>query len=210
MGYPSKYDDHYFAILDDVFGGRVQVVEFKAEFFDCTAKVNVPVNGEAALKMWEDDLEATLVTPPKHNKETIRVTKMMYVPTQFIGLFIGQRFTPRQLMEDIYPIVVADGILEDLKPLVQWMMACGMAIGTEGVTSPVLLPDIIAPVMDATFFEWIKQFLDRTIPDRNGEGQKSLVETTEHQVASVVAQVLQEQQLSGNNQTTSSRKSQPN
>jgi hypothetical protein len=151
MGHPSKYDDRYVAFLDDVFGGMVQVVEFKAELFDCTGKINVPVDLETTLKMWEDDCDATLLPPLKHNKETIRVTKMIYVPAQLIDLFMGQRFTPRQLMEDVYPLLVADGVLEDLKPFIQWMVDCGTSTGTERATSPLLLPEVKVPLMDLPY-----------------------------------------------------------
>jgi hypothetical protein len=138
----------------------------------------------------------------KHNKETIRVTKKIYVPAQHIGLFMGQRFTPRQLMEDVYPLLVADGALEDLKPFIQWMLSCGTSTGTERVTSPLLLPEVKVPLMDPTFLEWIKNFLDRTIPGRNGELEKQGTETSEHQVAGVVAKVLQEHQLALGIKTT--------
>jgi hypothetical protein len=77
LGEASKYDGEYFAILDDAFGGTVQSIEFKEEFFECTGKINLPVDGDAALKMWEDNTEADLLSSLKHNKETVRVTKMM-------------------------------------------------------------------------------------------------------------------------------------
>jgi hypothetical protein len=127
----------------------VQAVEFKEEFFECSGKICLSADGEGALKMREDDPEADLLPCPKHNRDVVRVTKMMYVPAELIGLFSGKRLIPRQLMEDIHPIVVADGDLEDLKPYIQWMMACGMSGEQEKMTNPVLLPDVKAPVADA-------------------------------------------------------------
>jgi hypothetical protein len=195
LGRPSKYDGDCFAILDDAIGGTVQAVEFKEEFFECTGKINLPADSQAALKLWGDEPEAELLLAPKHHKETVRVVKMMYVPAKFISLFIGKRFTPRQLMEDVYPVLAEDSDLDELKPFIQWLMACGMSGGQERVASPVLLPDLKAPVADASFLEWIKSFLDKTVPGRNEERAAPLAEAANQQAANVVAQMLQEQQL---------------
>lgn len=196
IGVSSPYVYECFAILDDVTSGLVQVVEFGEEFFACTGKINVPTSGEAALAMWLENLDIDLLPAPKNtnNKDLIRVTKVMYVPAKYIDLFMGRRLTPRQLMEEIYPVLAGDEGLSDLKPLAQWMMACGMATSPEKTSSPVLLPDVKTPVADANFLSWTKSFLDRTLPGLcTGGGTVGTDTTTDHMVG-IVAQLLQEQQ----------------
>jgi hypothetical protein len=75
LGRPTKYDGDCFAILDDAVGGTVQAVDFKEEFFECTGEINLTADSQAALELWGDEPEADLLLGPKHNKETVRVTK---------------------------------------------------------------------------------------------------------------------------------------
>jgi hypothetical protein len=196
IGVSSPYDYECFAILDDVTSGLVQVVEFGEEFFACTGKINVPTSGEAALAMWLENLDIDLLPAPKNtnNKDLIRVTKVMYVPAKYIDLFMGRRLTPRQLMEEVYPVLAGDEGLSDLKPLVQWMMACGMATSPDKTSSPVLLPDVKTPVADANFLSWTKSFLDRTLPGLCTGGGTVGTDTTADRMVGIVAQLLQEQQ----------------
>jgi hypothetical protein len=53
----------------------------------------------------------------------------MYIPPNYISLFIGKRLTPRQLFLEVYPLIVDDEQLPNLQPLIDWMMTCGMSAG---------------------------------------------------------------------------------
>jgi hypothetical protein len=44
-------------------------------------------------------------------------------------LFLGKRFTPKQLFKTIYPILVVDEQLTSMQPFINWMMVCGTPSG---------------------------------------------------------------------------------
>jgi hypothetical protein len=102
----------------------------------------VHADADHALKLWEENPDFTIRLPlePETPKQTVKVPKMMYVPTKYINLFLGKRFTPRQLMTEIYPKLAEDGSWADLEPFVKWLMTCGTLASKHDQTSLCLMP----------------------------------------------------------------------
>jgi hypothetical protein len=83
----------------------------------------------------------------------------MYVPPKYISLLMGKRLTPRQLLPEVYPLIVDDEQLPNLQPFIDWMMTCGMSTGKGKKVSPCLLPEVKPVLVDACFIDWTKDFV---------------------------------------------------
>jgi hypothetical protein len=192
LGKTSPYDHEAYALLDDVVRGTVQVVEYIEELFHSTSEVSIPVTGQDASEMWSEDekMEFLPALEIEEIKQTVRVPKMMYVPPKYIHLFLGKRFTPRQLFEEFYPVLVQDEQLGAMQPFVTWMMVCATAVGKKK-TSPCLLPDVTSPIADARFIHWTRDFLDQRL---NSSEIQANVDLNQAQLSPIMAQMVQMQQ----------------
>ena len=86
----------------------------------------------------------------------------MYVPRNYVHLFMGRRLTPRQLCMEVVATLVTDGEDADCEPLVRWCLLAG-STHTPGV-SPVSMADIEVPVGDEAYHNWMQRFLHYRLP----------------------------------------------
>jgi hypothetical protein len=192
LGKTTVHDDECFALLDDIVRGSIQVVHYRKAFFEPTTKIWIPTNMDTVLSQWKDNPDLDLLPTPKTNREGIRVTKMMFVPARYTSLFMGRRLTPRQLIEDIYPILVADDQDQDMKPFIQWMVACGMSEADKS-ESPVMQADVTSPIADQPLLNWIQDFVERSL-GMPARPPTTSTEALQPQMASMLAQIIQGQQ----------------
>jgi hypothetical protein len=130
----------------------------------------------------------------RNTKQTVKVPKMMYVPTKNINLFLGKRFTPRQLMTEIYPKLAEDGSLADLEPFVKWLMTCGTLASKNDQTSLYLMPDVRSPLGNAEFRTWTQSYLHRLLPGMNRPTTPTHNDPSHGHFSTIMAQLLQSQQ----------------
>jgi hypothetical protein len=193
LGRPTHYDHEEYAILDDIQRGSVQMVEYPEGLFECTAEMFIPQTAQDAWEMWSKDDTLELLPPLKalDERKAVRVPKAMYIPPKYISLFMGKRLTPRQLLLEVYPLIVDDEQLPNLQPFIDWMMTCGMSAGKGKKVSPCLLPEVKPVLADARFIDWTKDFVDRVLP---GQSTKQCTNTDSSQMATIMAEVLHGQQ----------------
>jgi hypothetical protein len=196
LGQPSPYDYQAFAFIDDVSRGMVQAVQLSETLFESTGAVHLPLTGSHAWEMWTNnqDIELLPSLEKQTERQTTKLSKLMFVPPKFINLFLGKRYTPRQLIEQVYPQLADEEEVSALKPFVNWMMACGTTSGSKTRTySPCLLPDVQPPIANARFFRWIQDFTDRMLTS-TAQTPPSTVDTSQTQLTAIMAQMLQGQQ----------------
>jgi hypothetical protein len=165
-GTQNEYEFGGYALLDDVAGGTIQVVEYTDAVFKCTKEFCVPVDGTVAFDTWIINPDAEVLPPPTPGSRTrtVQVPKLMYVPPKGISLFIGKRLTPRELIEEVYPVLVEEEQVEDMEPFIRWMIACGSLASADDKASPCSLPDVTTPIGDAAFLKWKQTYIYRLVP----------------------------------------------
>jgi hypothetical protein len=137
FGHQNDYEFGGYALLDDVAGGTIQVVEYTDAVFKCTKEFCVHVSGTVAFDTWIINPDAEVLPPPTAGSRTrtVRVPKLMYVPPKYISLF-GKRLAPRELLEEVYPALVEEEQVEDMEPLIRRMIACGILVSSDDKALP--------------------------------------------------------------------------
>jgi hypothetical protein len=80
MGHPSPFDYEVYALLDDVSGSMVQVVEYSKNLFESTPEVYTPLTENMAWEMWRDEQDLLPSLKNRGEKQVIRVPKTIYLP----------------------------------------------------------------------------------------------------------------------------------
>jgi hypothetical protein len=78
-------------------------------------------------------------------------------------MFIGKRLTPRQVFENVYPVLAADEQPLSKNSFINWMMVCGMSSGKGKRTSLCLLPVVQPTLANVRFLEWTQVYVDRML-----------------------------------------------
>jgi hypothetical protein len=143
-----------------------------------------------AFDTWIINPDAEVLPPPTpwSRTRTVRVPKLMYVPPKYTSLFIGKRLTPRELIEEVYPVLVEEEQVEDMEPFIRWVTACGTLPSADDKASPCLLSDVTAPIGDAAFLKWKQTYIYRLLPTLQTNIAPPDLDQT--QSAPVMAQVL--------------------
>jgi hypothetical protein len=160
FGHPNEYEFGGYALLDDVAGG----------IYRCRLQMHEGVlrsrRRNGAFDTWIINPDAEVLPPPTPGSRTrtVQVPKLMYVPPKGISLFIGKRLTPRELIEEVYPVLVEEEQVEDMEPFIRWMIACGSLASADDKASPCSLPDVTTPIGDAAFLKWKQTYIYRLVP----------------------------------------------
>lgn len=194
IGRATPFDNVAYAFLDDVSGTSAVTVVFPDEAFQASSLVSIPGDIASAATLWAADTTLAILDPiaTAAGGQARRVPSYMFVPPKYIGLFIGRRLSPRQLVEEVLAQVVADGLEAELEAFVHWCLYAGVASAAGGDASDIVQQDPAVPIGNAAFLEWRAARLDVKLPDLRGAGMAAQANATTR-IASIMTQLLQEQ-----------------
>jgi len=194
IGRATPYDNVAYAFLDDVAGNSAVTVVFPEDAFLASTLVSIPGDIASAAALWTADPALDILDPvaTAAGGQARRVPSYMFVPPRYIGLFIGRRLSPRQLVEEVLAQVVADGLEAELGAFVHWCLYAGVASAAGGNASNIVQQDPAVPIGNAAFLSWRMERLDAKLPDLRGSGMAAQANATTR-IAGIMTQLLQEQ-----------------
>lgn len=128
----------------------------------------------------------------RHPKD-VRPPLSIYVPPKYVGLFLNHRLTPREIADQVLPVIVADGNVGMMEPFIDWCMAASYeAVANANHPAVIHANDAVVTIGDAAFLQWRQSILHRMLPGILSSGPGSTATATVR-IASLMGDLFTEQ-----------------
>ncbi|MHA7856415.1 hypothetical protein [Marinobacter shengliensis] len=168
IGMPATpWDDKLFAFVGEVTHQQIMSVEWDQAFFNqVPAQVRVPTNDTAAQLLAQAPAPSHFGPFDANDAGTklIRTRRTMYVPPAYVGLFLGQELEPVVAYSRLVGVATADGRLDALAPLVDWLALASTHQAQDQGHSVLARNYPSVPLADATLLAHRWSLLTRDLP----------------------------------------------
>jgi hypothetical protein len=167
---PEVWNNKLLVYTGDVMENQIpQAVFFPPLLLAATQQViTVDCIEQQLLNFVSDDslqlLDPTDPATPEDLKDDIRTRHAMYLPPQFVHLFLERRLTPRQALLSVHAALTTSGTIADYKPLMDWLRVAATKEG-HGAIERASGPG--APIMDAVLQARLVSMVRQDLPGWN-------------------------------------------
>ena len=163
----TRWDNMNFAISGDIVRGQCAPVLLEAQWFHQTTN-NLLAPTETAVEAaivtnTDDDLIVGPYNTGDADTETIRVRNVVYLPSPYIPLFLGNRMLPKEAYLRVSQAMAADGVDGDCEPVLKWLRLAMTKNGADDFS--ILRQDrTTMPPPDSDLISHLMDLVERDLP----------------------------------------------